>query len=279
MRPLALVGNLSRDRVDGGEPRIGGAPFYGAIALRLLGRRAHVFAKCAGEDRRAFLRALAPIGIPVTLLPASTTTAFSFRYDGDERVMSVDAVGDPWRPDELRGLPAAAWVHVAPLLRSDFPAETLARVARERRVLFDGQGLVRRPQQGPLTLDGEYDRALLEHVAALKLGEEEARVIGSVAELGVDEVIVTHGARGAVVHVRDEVTRIAAHPIGARDPTGAGDAFAVAYAASRADGYRPAAAARRATAVVASLLSGRRRESPRAAAPPPAVLPRRRFRG
>ena len=45
----------------------------------------------------------------------------------------------------------------------------------------------------------------------------------------------------------------------ASDPTGAGDAFAVAYLASRADGHAPAASARRATALVATLLSGRAR--------------------
>jgi len=35
--PLALVGNLSRDVVEGGPPRIGGGAFHGARALRALG--------------------------------------------------------------------------------------------------------------------------------------------------------------------------------------------------------------------------------------------------
>jgi sugar/nucleoside kinase (ribokinase family) len=41
----------------------------------------------------------------------------------------------------------------------------------------------------------------------------------------------------------------------AADPTGAGDAFAVAYLGSRAGGHAPASAARRATALVAALLA------------------------
>ena len=37
MRQLGVVGLVSLDRVDGGLPRLGGAPFYAAKALRLLG--------------------------------------------------------------------------------------------------------------------------------------------------------------------------------------------------------------------------------------------------
>ena len=259
MRPLALVGNLSLDRVDGGPPRIGGGPFYGATALRLLGRRAHVLAKCADSDRRSFLRALAPVGVPLTLVRAETTTAFSFSYDGDVRTMHVDDVGDVWQPSDVASLPPAGWVHVAPLLRGDFPPETLAAVARGRRVLFDGQGLVRRRCRGQLRLDAEFDRALLEHVSVLKLGEDEARVLEPVTQLGAAEIVVTCGARGAIVYAHGDETRVAAHPIAGVDPTGAGDAFATAYAVSRAEGFRPAAAARRATAVVAAFLSRRPR--------------------
>ena len=35
---------------------------------------------------------------------------------------------------------------------------------------------------------------------ALKLAEEEAEIVGDVSALGVREVIVTHGSRGATVH-------------------------------------------------------------------------------
>ena len=74
---------------------------------------------------------------------------------------------------------AGGWVHVAPLLRSDFPAETLAALARGRRLSFDGQGLVRASEPGPLRLDADFDPAMLEHVQILKLAEEEAEVVGA----------------------------------------------------------------------------------------------------
>lgn len=208
---------------------------------------------------------LVALGLPLTLWTGETTHAFSFRYDGDRRLMEVDAVGDPWRPDELAGALAGAMaVHVAPLLRSDFSPEALAVAARRRRVSLDGQGLTRSRRVGPLELDGDFDPALLEHVSILKLAEEEARALAgdpsaaSLAELGVPEIVVTLGTRGSLVYANGRLQRVEARPLG-RDPTGAGDAFAVAYLASRSDGHAPAAAARRATAVVAALLTGRAR--------------------
>ena len=91
-------------------------------------------------------------------------------------------------------------MHAAPLLRSDFPAETLAALARGRHLSLDGQGLVRSPETGPLRLDADFDPAMLEHVQILKLAEEEAEVIGAIDRLGVPEVLVTFGPRGSCVY-------------------------------------------------------------------------------
>src|ERR671937_275401 len=139
MPSLAVVGNLSRDLVDEGPPRVGGAPFHAARALRVLGGRPLVVAKCAAADRRELLPPLIGLGVPV--------------------------------------LCRASWVHVGALAHSDFPAETLAELARERLVSLDGQGLVRPARTGPLELDAGYDPEVLRHVSVLNLAEEEARVL------------------------------------------------------------------------------------------------------
>ena len=247
----------------GGRCRIGGGPWYAARALRALRQEAVVVAKCGEPEQRSYLRRLAALGLPVSLAAAGETTAFSFHYDADgHREMRVDAIGEPWQEgdDPERALRRVEWVHVAPLLRDDLPPESLERFGHRRRVLLDGHGLVRARRLGPLTLDAEFDPALLRHVAILKLSEEEAQVILGDAELeelrdlGVPEVVVTFGAGGSVV-----LTREAAIPVPARpargDPTGAGDAFSVAYLSARAGGHRPISAARRASALVSALLS------------------------
>jgi sugar/nucleoside kinase (ribokinase family) len=264
VRSLALIGHLSWDRVAGAAPRIGGAPWYGGRALRMLGQDAVLFAKCGEDDRARFQGRLATIGLPAALAAGGETTSFSFSYDAaGTRTMAVDIVGDPWRTDEPQGmlLRPVEWLHVAPLLRSDFDAATLERLGLGRRLMLDAQGLVRVPATGPLQLDANYDPDLLRHVAILKVAEQEAHVLvgdadpDSLAELGVPEIVLTLGSAGSVVIVRGSAEHIHARPIDPdADPTGAGDAFSAAYLAARADGHAPGSAARRATALVAALL-------------------------
>jgi sugar/nucleoside kinase (ribokinase family) len=65
---------------------------------------------------------------------------------------------------------------------------------------------------------------------------------------------VTFGAGGSLVLTRDAAVRVTARPAPG-DPTGAGDAFSIAYLSARARGHRPVSAARRASALVTALLS------------------------
>jgi sugar/nucleoside kinase (ribokinase family) len=154
-------------------------------------------------------------------------------------------------------------VHVGALARSDFPAETLAELARDRRVSFDGQGLVRPERTGPLKLDAAYDPEVLRHVSILKLAEEEARTLvgepdeSALRSFGVPEVVVTLGSEGSLVLADGKLVQVPAQAAGEVDPTGAGDAFSAVYLASRSSGHAPMAAARRATALVAGLLARR----------------------
>jgi sugar/nucleoside kinase (ribokinase family) len=267
MRPVAVLGSLACDVVDRGPPRVGGGPFHAARALRLLGRPARIATKCAEADRDLLLPPLVALGVPVRWRAAAATTRFSFSYEEDRRSMSVEALGEPWTADEARGWVAAAlrgaeWVQVAPLVRGEFDVETLAELARGRRVLLDGQGLVREPRTGPLALGGDADPALLRSIAVLKLAEEEALALAggldeaALASLHVPEVVVTFGSRGCLVLADGRLAEVRARPVSA-DPTGAGDAFGAAYVTARNAGQAPLAAARRATALVADLLRGR----------------------
>jgi len=251
---IALIGNLSRDLLPGQPPRVGGGSFHGARALQRLRVPARVVARCSAEDRPVLLPPVVRLGTPVRYVPGDATATFSFSYDGDRRAMTVEALGDAWTPGDIPELPSGRWVHLAPLARHEFPLETVAALARRRRVSFDGQGLVRVPAVGPLRLDDDFDRDLLRHIWVLKLAEEEAEVVGDVSALGVREVIVTRGSRGATVWCGGRVEEVAARAVDT-DPTGAGDAFCVAYVVARNAGFNPGGAGRRATAVVASLLS------------------------
>jgi sugar/nucleoside kinase (ribokinase family) len=262
---LAVVGNAAIDYIDDRPPRVGGGPFHSGQGLRLLERPGLILAKCAPSDRVLVLAGLTPIGVPVTLVDAAKTAEFGLLYDGEVRQTEMREVGDPWTPADLEALGSIAWVHVAPLARSDFPAETLAALARTRRISYDGQGLVRAAREGPVQLDDGFDPDVLRHLSFLKLAEEEAAVIlddigeGALRSLGVAEVVVTLGSRGSIVCAEGIYEHVPCHPILDVELTGCGDAFGVGYLAARSDGLNPVAAARRATALVAMLLTERKR--------------------
>lgn len=251
---IALIGNLSRDELAGRPPQVGGGSYHGARALQRLRVPARIIARCAASDREVLLPPLVRLGTPVRYVPGSATAAFSFHYEGDRRVMRIESLGDVWAPGDMPPLPTVRWAHIAPLTRGEFPLETLAALARRCRISFDGQGLVRVPELGPLRLDDDFDRSLLQHIWVLKLAEEEAGVLGDLSALGVREVVVTHGSRGATIYTRGRSEHIPARAFPG-DPTGAGDAFATAYVVARNAGFAPPGAARRATALVASLMN------------------------
>jgi sugar/nucleoside kinase (ribokinase family) len=223
-----------------------------------------VTASCAERDRADLLPELGSLGLGTAWLPSDTTAAYTFHYDGDRRTMWQEAVAEPWSPQQaVAAVGDADWVHVGALTRSDFPVETLAALADRRKLLVDGQGLVRSPALGPLRRDAGIGAAL-EHVAILKLDDEEATILAgsleaeAIRRLGVAEVIVTLGARGSFVVTRDLAEQAAAAPAAEPvDPTGAGDMFSAAYLDARCRGVAPPEAARTAGAFVSMLLTER----------------------
>ena len=268
MSRVAVVGNLARDRIDGGPPQAGGCPFFAALALRLLGREGQIVTRCSDADRPLFNGPVDALGVPVTILSSEHTSGFDHFYDGEIRRTKVTAVGDPWAPADAAHLdPDVRWVHVAPLLRSDFPPETLAALASGGRpVSLDAQGLVREPRIGPLQQNASFDPAALTAVSVLKLSEEEARTVGGGAfgaataqSLGVPEILATLGSRGEDVWVDGLITHVPTKPVLGVETTGAGDAFMVGYAAARVDGALPVEAAYEASALVIRMLRERKR--------------------
>lgn len=270
MSPIGLIGNLSVDRVAGGEPRPGGGVFHAARAAARLGTDVVVVTRCAPSDRAVVLSPLEALGFPVTCADAAETTGFSFHYEGDTRVMTVDAVGDAWTVADIEGWAGEAlddceWVLVGGLLRSHFGAPAAAALAGPgRRLLLDAQGVTRVAETGPLREDAKIHRSLLRDLTALKLNEEEGELLAGgldlehLEALRVPEVVLTLGSQGARVVAEGAMTavppRVADGPV---DPTGAGDAFSLVYVDGRVSGLDPVAAAGRAAHDVVELISVR----------------------
>ncbi len=265
---ITVLGNVAIDRIDGAGPSPGGAPsFVGPILAQAGGGR--IVSRAAAADQHLFGEVVQSAGVPFEFLAATTTSAFGLHYDGDDRVMTVDAIGPQWTAATIAAAAVdTPWVHVAPLLRSDFtPAAMAALVASGRQVAFDGQGLVRVPQLGALRTDADFDPALLAGVTVLKLADDEAAVLtggapfdaAAAARLGVPEIVLTAGSRGCLLFAGGDVVEVPPpFRVEGVHATGAGDSFTVAYVTARAAGDPPVEAARHASQFVAELLAVRR---------------------
>jgi sugar/nucleoside kinase (ribokinase family) len=266
---VTVLGNLAVDVINAGEPSPGGCASFSGVALEASGGHGRIVALAAEADRPLFTPLLDRFPGILRILPADRTSSFRLDYvDVDHRRMSVEAIGPVWGEAEIEAAdPDTTWVHLAPLLRTDFPPRTLALLAgRGHRVAYDGQGLVRADRLGPLVVDRHYPPELLTNIDVLKLAEDEALIVAngpfdeSAAErLAVPEILVTYGSEGCDIYSEDGCVRVpAAWRVDGVQTTGAGDMFTSCYVANRAAGADPAAAAKVASELVAAELEKRR---------------------
>jgi sugar/nucleoside kinase (ribokinase family) len=249
------------------EERLGGAPIFAARAL--AGVWAGLVLTHGGTA--ALRRLLHTFGLEIYEGPSERTTAFEVRLHGDGTwAESITALGDPFTPRDVAtwmapGIERCSTVVCGTQWRDDFPAETLAALARSgRRIYLDGQGPARPRRLGSIRLEGPLDPELLRRVDVLKLGAEEAATLiggidpGAALETGVPVVVVTLGERGAVVLADGKATHVGVDPVlGLADTVGAGDSFLALMAAAAEAGAGPLEATRRACAGVARLLRAR----------------------
>ena len=259
---VTVMGNLAIDVINGAPPSPGGSASFAGVALEAADVPGRLVAMGAERDHVLFDDLAERLGPMLRILPSDRTSSFRLDYtDVDHRRMSVDAVGPVWGADEIEAAdPDTTWLHLAPLLRTDFPAETLALLdSRGHRIVYDGQGLVRADRVGPMVVDRHFLPELLRHISVLKLAEDEAVIVAdgpfdesTAARLGVPEILVTFGSEGCDVYADGTVVRVpAAWRVEGVQTTGAGDMFTACYTAHRAAG----AGSRRAVELASELVA------------------------
>ena len=260
MRRLGVVGLVSLDHVDGGIPRLGGAPVYAARALRLIGQPAVVATKLADEDRPR----LAGLGLPVVAESAPRTIEFRIENDGEGRRMAIDGLGEPWSAAEARGwltraLADADWVHAGALTRADFPADAGCpgawACAQPGRAGPRAAGRRRRPRPRCRLRPGHP-----RHIGVLKLARDELDALGlELTERSLGSPRRPRGGRdlgqaGAVVYADGLAEHVPTIPLAGVDPTGAGDSWTTAYLCFRRRRHSPVSAARLANGALGAIL-------------------------
>ena len=241
---IVVVGAVTEDRF-GSATRPGGAAPYAARALEALGIRARVL---VSAPPRASLEAF-DVHEHTHVLTGKGLT-FAHEMDGQERRLRVVSMSD--RALTGGDLPAS-WrdadaLILAPLLPDDIDIESFAALPASRIALM-AQGLQRHvashgASEGAVTVLAEPAAALLAACdvrTSVFLSREEIAPWprGAIEDLVAScaRVVVTRGADGADVYrAGREVLHVDASPATPIDTTGAGDAFAAAFAAALACG-------------------------------------------
>lgn len=230
----------------------GGTVTYAARTARALGLNVAALTSAAPD----FTLAQALPGIQVHRLPSAFTTTFENQYLNGARRQVIHAVAGRigladvpalWRQSAIVHLGPVAQ-EVDPALVGGFPGALIGLTPQGWLRAWDAQGYIH-----PSAWENVH--AVLPRVDAVvfsieDVGGDEALVADWAARAPV--LVVTHGARGATLHVRGEVTHVPAPRVHEVEPTGAGDIFAAAFFTRLRQTQDPYEAARFATCLAST---------------------------
>ena len=295
--PVRIAGGFSRDAVvqaDGSYEigRLGGNAMWAAAGARLAGARPTAYTVLGAGYPRAFLRELAAAGMDVHARSAPDRRGVwvSYAYDAD------GTRHNPVPADVLATVPEPDRALIIDTTR--IQAEALAAVPTAADLPADNRGTAWHLGLLPVArfhelvdhLAGSATYLQADCPARFELGRDGLGVLGdtlqrlsvflpstsdtdvfapglSAAELlrsfhglGADRVVLKCGKDGALVSEQSgPVWQVPAYPTtSVLDDTGAGDAFAGAFAAAIGDGHEPVPAACLAAAVASVAVQYRR---------------------
>lgn len=225
---------------------LGGSVTYVSLVAKRLDANASIISKVGGDFPEAYLWWLREEGIDlsgVVKRETEQTTRFELEYSSDlaERKLRLKCKGSPITIDDLPKLTRTKALHIAPIA-GEINYEVVEHLKKHADVLsFDPQGLLRAfDEDGTVHCCAPTDRRLLSLVNVYKssldeitalTGETEIKpAVKAIHDFGVETVIITLGAKGAVLSVAQTMYNIPACSGNAVvDPTGAGDVFIGAF--------------------------------------------------
>ena len=232
---------------------LGGSAAFVSLAASRLEARAAVVSKVGNDFPEAYRWWLEQEHINLSglfKLSDAQTTRFELKYNDDlsDRTLQLKAKAPPMTVEDLPNPLKASAVHLAPIAGeiSYEVAESLRKCADV--LSLDPQGLVRNfDENGNVSHSALADTRMLSLIDVYKSSQRELEAVTGISELhpaikavhdhGVKIVIVTLGARGAVLSFEDAIHDIpTCTPAKVVDPTGAGDAFIGGFLSEYVDG-------------------------------------------
>ena len=247
MTDVAVAGHFSIDSIflpNRLHPIVvlGGAVTYVSLAARRLGASASVVSRVGGDFPQIYTNWLRKEDIDLSGLvrtESERTTRFELQYCGNfaDRVLRQTNRASSLTSTDVPASFSANVVHLAPIAGEvSYELAVLLR-SRAEILSLDSQGLLRRVDSaGKVSLSSNADRRILESVDVCKCSLDEILFLANKSDLsssikaihdyGITTVIVTMGARGAVLSVEDTIYEVPPfNPKTVVDPTGAGDVF------------------------------------------------------
>jgi sugar/nucleoside kinase (ribokinase family) len=244
---VAVVGHFAIDSIrlpSRSAPFVvlGGSVTYVSFVTKRLDATVSIISKVGGDFPEAYMWWLGEEGIDlsgVTKLANEQTTRFELGYSKDlsNRTLKLTSKASAINVSDLPKSLQAKAVHVAPIA-GEISYKVVEHLKGCAEVLsLDPQGLLRRfGKTGNVTSRGQVDTRLfsliniykssLNEISALTSHSDLKSAIKAVHDFGVETVIVTLGAKGAVLSVMGTLYNIpACNSSVFVDPTGAGDAF------------------------------------------------------
>ncbi|TRO46221.1 carbohydrate kinase family protein [Candidatus Bathyarchaeota archaeon] len=221
---------------------LGGSVTYVSFVTKRLGGTVSIISKVGGDFPEAYLWLLREEGIDlsgVAKLKKGGTTRFDLEYSKDlsNRKLKLECKAAPIKLSNLPKHLQAKAVHIAPIA-GEVSYEVVKKLKSCAEVIsLDPQGLLRRfSKTGKVTSRASVDKRLfsliniykssLDEISALTGHSDINAAINAIHDFGVETVIVTLGAKGAMLSVEKTLYNIPSCSSRVLvDPTGAGDAF------------------------------------------------------
>jgi sugar/nucleoside kinase (ribokinase family) len=245
---ITVAGHFSIDSIllpNNAEPFtvLGGSVTYVSLVTRRLGGSVSVISRVGGDFPAAYFSWLKQEGVDLSNVITDAnglTTSFELQYNHDlsNRKLKLKSKASPVSLNDMPLFLSTKVVHIAPIA-GEISYDVAERLKSVAEVLsIDPQGLTRSfDEYGNVANNNSAaDKRLLGLADIYKSSQEEINAITghtnlelaakAIHDLGVEIVIVTKGAEGAVISMGKGLHTIPAYTSkNVVDPTGAGDVF------------------------------------------------------
>ncbi len=244
MFDICTIGHLSLDKVVTAQSTKylpGGTSFYFSKVLMHSDLKYRLITALAEQDYQP-IHDLRAAGVDVQVLPSSKTVFFENVYSSTQnsRKQFVSQKASPFRMSQIPVTDAKIF-HLGPLLNDDIPVDMIKHLSTTGLVSLDIQGYLRHVSDKRVVhLDWVDKKSALPHVSILKANEFEMKIATGktnvrdgaryLADLGVQEVIITLGSKGSIIYKNGIFYKIRAFkPAAVVDATGCGDTYMAGY--------------------------------------------------